>query len=45
MISERLCFGNAAFPDSPNQPSFPTTVLKPGETYQSQSIYQFSVAK
>lgn len=33
------------FPDSPNQPSFPTTVLKPGETYQSQSIYQFSVAK
>ena len=33
------------FPDSPNQPSFPSTVLKPGETYQSQSIYQFSVAK
>lgn len=33
------------FPDSPNQPSFPTTVLKPGEYYQSQSIYKFSVAK
>lgn len=30
------------FPDSPNQPAFPTTVLKPGELYQSQSIYKFS---
>lgn len=33
------------FPDSPNRPSFPTTVLKKGESYQSQSIYKFSVAK
>ncbi|NQX39331.1 aldose 1-epimerase [Pedobacter steynii] len=33
------------FPNSPNQPSFPTTVLKKGESYQSQSIYKFSVAK
>ncbi|RQO74753.1 galactose-1-epimerase [Pedobacter sp. KBW06] len=33
------------FPDSPNQPSFPTTVLKKGASYQSQSIYKFSVAK
>ncbi|SHF40848.1 aldose epimerase family protein [Pedobacter caeni] len=33
------------FPDSPNQPSFPSTVLKKGESYQSQSIYKFSVAK
>lgn len=33
------------FPDSPNQPSFPTTVLKKGESYQSQSIYKFSVAQ
>lgn len=31
------------FPDAPNQPSFPSTVLKPGETYQSTSIYRFSV--
>lgn len=31
------------FPDSPNQPSFPSTVLKPGETYKTASVYKFSV--
>ena len=31
------------FPDSPNQPSFPSTVLKPGDTYHTESIYKFSV--
>lgn len=30
------------FPDSPNQSSFPSTVLKPGQTYQTSSIYKFS---
>lgn len=30
------------FPDSPNQASFPSTVLKPGQTYQTSSIYKFS---
>lgn len=29
------------FPDSPNQPQFPTTVLKPGQVYRSETIYQF----
>jgi aldose 1-epimerase len=33
------------FPDSPNQPSFPTTVLKPGQTYTTSSTYKFSVKK
>jgi aldose 1-epimerase len=33
------------FPDSPNQPAFPSTVLKPGEVYRTTSSYQFSVAK
>jgi aldose 1-epimerase len=31
------------FPDSPNQPAFPSTVLKPTETYKTESIYKFSV--
>lgn len=31
------------FPDSPNQPQFPTTTLKPGETYKTTTIYKFSV--
>ena len=33
------------FPDSPNQPAFPSTILKPGETYQTKSIYKFSTAE
>lgn len=31
------------FPDSPNNTNFPSTILKPGEVYQTQSIYRFSV--
>jgi len=30
------------FPDSPNQPSFPSTVLNPGQTYKTSSIYKFA---
>lgn len=33
------------FPDSPNQPAFPSTELKPGETFHSTTIYKFSVKK
>ena len=33
------------FPDSPNQPSFPSTVLNPGDTYHTVSVYKFSVKK
>ncbi|HEY6760547.1 MAG TPA: aldose epimerase family protein [Baekduia sp.] len=29
------------FPDSPNQPSFPSTVLRPGDTYQTSTVYAF----
>ncbi|WP_432713639.1 aldose epimerase family protein [Pedobacter sp.] len=32
------------FPDSPNQPQFPTTVLKAGQPYETVSIYKFSIA-
>lgn len=31
------------FPDSPNQPNFPSTELKPGAVYKTQTIYKFSV--
>ena len=31
------------FPDAPNQPSFPSTILKPGEVYTQSTIYQFSI--
>lgn len=33
------------YPDSPNQATFPNTILQPGKTYQTQSIYRFSVAE
>lgn len=33
------------YPNSPNQDNFPNTILQPGETYQTQSIYRFSVAE
>lgn len=37
-----FCLETQHYPDSPNQPKFPTTVLKPGETYQTTTIYKFS---
>ena len=36
-----FCLETQHFPDSPNQPNFPTVILMPGETYSSQSIYKF----
>lgn len=38
-----LCLETQHFPDGPNQPAFPSTLLKPGETYQHTCIYKFSV--
>jgi aldose 1-epimerase len=38
-----LCLEAQHFPDSPNQKDFPTTILKPGATYQQTAIYKFSV--
>jgi aldose 1-epimerase len=37
-----FCLEVQHFPDSPNQPNFPTTLLRPGETRRSQTIYKFS---
>ena len=39
-----LCLETQHFPDSPNQSQFPNTILRPGETYQSRTIYQFGVS-
>jgi len=38
-----LCLETQHYPDSPNQPDFPSTVLRPGETYRHTCIYQFDV--
>jgi aldose 1-epimerase len=36
-----LCLETQHFPDSPNKPNFPSTVLRPGETYQSSTAFRF----
>jgi aldose 1-epimerase len=41
--NQGFCLETQHYPDSPNQPQFPTTVLKPGETYTQVTVYRFSV--
>lgn len=38
-----ICFEAQHFPDSPNRPYFPTTVLNPGEVYTQTTVYRFGV--
>ncbi len=38
-----LCLETEHFPDSPNQPDYPSVVLRPGETYRTTTAYKFSV--
>src|SRR5580698_3107955 len=40
-----LCLETQHYPDSPNHPSFPSTELKPGETYKTNTVYRFSEKK
>jgi aldose 1-epimerase len=36
-----LCLETQHFPDSPNQPGFPSTILRPGEQYRSRTVFAF----
>jgi aldose 1-epimerase len=38
-----LCLETQHYPNSPNEPGFPSTILEPGQTYQTSTIYKFSV--
>lgn len=40
-----ICVETQHFPDSPNQPNYPSTLLRPGETYSSTCIYKFGTVK
>lgn len=42
---EGFCLESQHYPDSPNQPGFPNTVLEPGQTYSQTCIYKFAVAR
>ena len=37
-----LCLETEHYPDSPNKPAFPSTLLEPGKTYQTTTVYKFS---
>jgi aldose 1-epimerase len=39
-----FCLETQHYPDSPNKPDFPSTILRPGETYDSKTVYKFSTA-
>ena len=40
-----FCLETQHYPNSPNEPSFPTTELKPGKVYKTMTVYRFSVKK
>ena len=40
-----FCLETHHYPDSPNKPQFPSTILRPGETYRSQTVFTFGVSK
>ncbi|HUX32779.1 MAG TPA: aldose epimerase family protein [Gemmatimonadaceae bacterium] len=40
-----FCLETQHFPDSPNHPNFPSVVLRPGQTFNAQTVFAFGVAK
>jgi aldose 1-epimerase len=40
-----FCLETQHFPDSPNHPEFPSSILRPGERYQSRTVFAFGVTK
>ncbi|KAF4410838.1 MULTISPECIES: aldose epimerase family protein [Streptomyces] len=42
---DAFCLETQHFPDSPNQPDFPSTVLRPGERYRSETVHTFGTTR
>jgi aldose 1-epimerase len=40
-----FCLETQHYPDSPNKPQFPSTILQPGVDWKSETVYKFSVSK
>jgi aldose 1-epimerase len=38
-----FCLETQHFPDSPNKPDFPSTILRPGDTYRAKTVFTFGV--
>jgi aldose 1-epimerase len=45
VLRSGFCLETQHFPDSPNHPTFPSTELKPGQTYSSRTVFTFGVMK
>ncbi|MGE5800876.1 MAG: galactose-1-epimerase, partial [Gemmatimonadota bacterium] len=43
--SRGLCLETQHFPDSPNRPSFPSTILRPGTEYRSRTAFRFGILR
>ena len=43
--SRGVCLETQHYPDSPNQPSFPSTILRPGTEYRSRTVFTFGILK
>ena len=37
-----FCLETQHYPDSPNKPNFPSTILRPGDKYETTTVYRFS---
>jgi len=44
-LRSAFCLETQHYPDSPNQPQFPSTIVKPGQTYSSKTTYKFTTTK
>ena len=40
-----LCLETQHYPDSPNQPNFPSTLLEPGQTYHHKTVHKYYVVE
>ncbi|HCS50241.1 MAG TPA: galactose-1-epimerase, partial [Planctomycetaceae bacterium] len=40
-----FCLETQHYPDSPNQPNFPSTLLKPDDEYETTTVFRFSTKK
>ncbi|MFZ5831216.1 MAG: aldose epimerase family protein [Planctomycetota bacterium] len=40
-----VCFETQHYPNSPNEPKFPSTLLRPGETFSEETVFRFGIAK
>ena len=40
-----LCLETQHFPDAPNRPDFPSTIVRPGESYDSRTVFEFGILR